>query len=210
MPELFGSQAVHKMNKVFYDKWKLQENYINGASDDEMIAAASAAAGVNMAPLFHFWGLHPSPEMAVQLAYMPESMDILNRLNYYKTIVPANTAAFQPWHDILRERKGPPHYIRYDYYIANYDIDNIAQGTLDQIDFLIATYFGKSPCVQQLTLSEITGSGTYRAEDWLQSGQLIHPDANVTLSGNNSVELLEGFETQAGSQVLINLDGCVE
>lgn len=210
MAKLFGWQSVHGMNKVFYEEWKLLSNFTNnGVQPDDIIAAASAATGVNMAPLFHFWGLHPSPTLTDQLSYMPESMDILNLLNYYKTIIPANTQAYQPWHNILRPSKGPPHFIRYDYYISNYDNDNFAQNMEDQIDFLIATYFGNSPCVQNLQINQIVGSGVYTVQDWITASTLIHPLSTVSMSANNYTELLPNFEIQLGAQLLVDTNGCI-
>ncbi len=209
MADLFGWSAFHGMNKVFYDEWSATINANTVITDDEVIANASAAAGVNMAPLFHFWGLQPSPALAEQLSSMPESMDILNRLNYYKSIIPANKAAFQPWYDGLKPRKDPVHHPRYDDALANYDSDNYAAAMAGQIDFLIATYFGNNPCVQNLNLSNTIGAAAYTAQHTITASSVMIAPGNASFSASNYIELLEGYEVPIGLSLVIDLNGCV-
>ena len=71
----------------------------NSVSDDELILAASNAIGVNMAPLFHFWGRHPSGDLSNQLKNLPESKEIFCRLQYYKSMAPTDLPSFQKWYD---------------------------------------------------------------------------------------------------------------
>ena len=140
MAELFGWSAVHGMNKVFYDRWSMTISDRLVAPDD-VIAAASGATELNMAPLMHFWGLQPSVELADELASLSNSDEVLALLNHYKSIVPANGSEFQSWYDILYARKDPVHYPRLDYALANYDADDYAGAIHAQIDFLIGFYF---------------------------------------------------------------------
>ncbi|MFC2085643.1 M60 family peptidase N-terminal accessory domain-containing protein [Bacteroidota bacterium] len=144
MADLFGWQAVHGMNKFFFEKWRAVFDNTKVVTPDEMITAASKAVGMNVAPLMHFWGLQPSSETATELASMAKSEEIRDLLEYYKSIVPANATEFQPWYDRIRAKKDPVHFARYDRTLANYDADNFAAAIVAQIDLIIATYFQSS------------------------------------------------------------------
>ncbi|MBK8706749.1 MAG: T9SS type A sorting domain-containing protein [Saprospiraceae bacterium] len=108
-----------------------------------MIAAASDAQGVNMAPLFHFWGLAPSPELAQELeTNYGFNSQLCEMLHYYKTIVPATGADLQNWYNNLDHQN----WImddRYEIYVAEYDSAHYFDSIQAQIDFLIDTY---GPC----------------------------------------------------------------
>ncbi|NNM28514.1 MAG: hypothetical protein HKO57_03275, partial [Akkermansiaceae bacterium] len=71
----------------------------NPASTDELLLRMCRSTGVNILPLFHFWGIVPQDRLALRATLASEgimlSTDILNRLNYYATLVPADNAAFQ-------------------------------------------------------------------------------------------------------------------
>ncbi|WP_395065418.1 M60 family peptidase N-terminal accessory domain-containing protein [Flavobacterium sp.] len=154
MVNLFGWSSVHGMNQAFYDDWSVNPvNQQLAVTPDTIIKAASDAVGVNMAPLMHFWGLIPSPELQQELASMPESNLILQRLIHYKQITPNNVTEFQPWYNNNVPKKDPVHLPRYNYTLANYDNDTIGQEIKDQIDFLIETYFHTTLNQQQNNLS---------------------------------------------------------
>ena len=148
--DLFGWDAIYKTHKVFYDEWKLntQKDWSfmsnttgNSVSDDELILAASNAIGVNMAPLFHFWGRHPSGDLSNQLKNLPESKEIFCRLQYYKSMAPTDLSSFQKWYDANYVSVGDVQQVRYDYAINNFDTDNYGSDIQAQIDLIINTYF---------------------------------------------------------------------
>ena len=145
MAKQFGWSSIHGMNAVFYE-----QDVINPGvwadifkESDEMIAAASDAQGVNMAPLFHFWGLAPSPELADELAAnYGFNNQLCEMLQYYKTIVPATGTDLQDWYNNLDHQN----WImddRYEVYVAEYESANYFDSIQAQIDFLIETY---GPC----------------------------------------------------------------
>jgi len=149
--ELFGWEAIYNTHKIFYDEWKDNDqeewNFMNPSNGnsiegDELILAASNSNQVNMAPLFHFWGLHPSNSIMSQLNSLPNSCQIYNRILHYKSITPDNTEEFKTWYDLNYEPVGGVQQVRYDYALSNYDSDNYSQKINEQIDFIIETYFG--------------------------------------------------------------------
>jgi hypothetical protein len=141
MADMFGWSSVHEMNKYFYDKWTTELDETKVVTPDDIIFASSEATGYNMAPLMHFWGLQPSTDLAEQLSLLPKSPKILDKLSYYKTIVPTTKEEFQVWYDAIYSKKDPNHNQRYDNALANFDSENYGAEMISQIDFLIATYF---------------------------------------------------------------------
>ena len=74
-------------------------NVSYGTGTDDLLLRLSRAVGKDIRPLFHFWGIHPQnpSTLAAALAAANLTPDpaIKNHLLYYKTIVPANNAAFR-------------------------------------------------------------------------------------------------------------------
>ncbi len=141
MARIFGWESIFETHKVFYDRWTAEFDNTKVVVADEIIEFASNGMGVNMAPLMHFWGLHPSDALAEKLSTMPKSEDIRQSLLYYKSIIPDNREAFLPWYEVLRAKKDAVHNPRFDLYLETYDSGDIAAEMRAQIDYLIATYF---------------------------------------------------------------------
>ena len=148
---LFGWESIHNTHKVFVDEWKTNSDKNwgfmgsengNGISDDELILAASNSIGENMAPLFHFWGRHPSSDLLDKLKDLSLSDKIYNHLVDYKKLIPSNTSEFQPWYDANYVSVGGVQQVRYDYAINNFDADNYGPDIQAQIDLIIETYYG--------------------------------------------------------------------
>ena len=77
-----------------------EENGVTSPSDtDGMLLRLCQCVGKDIRPLFHFWGLPPQNPTtlgnAIAAAGIPSSPEIRDRLLYYKTLVPANNAAFR-------------------------------------------------------------------------------------------------------------------
>ena len=143
LADLFGWSAVHGMNKVFYDEWNAMANPTYVITPDDIIEAAATATGVNVAPLFHFWGLPPSAALATQLEMLPQSPVIRDRLLQYRALVPQNATEFQPWYTAIRAKKDPVHSDRYDTVLATYDSEGYGEAMQGQVDLLIEIYFSK-------------------------------------------------------------------
>ncbi|MAB66104.1 MAG: hypothetical protein CL662_04630 [Bacteroidetes bacterium] len=142
MARLFGWEAVHKMNKYYYEQWKTGN--FEEATPDGFIRAASLGMNVNMAPLFHFWGEHPSSELINELSSLPKSDAIKERFQFYKSIIPQSKAEYEPWHNKLKPIKHHAHAGRFEHALANYDTENYAGAMEAQIDLILDIYFSNN------------------------------------------------------------------
>jgi hypothetical protein len=70
----------------------------HGSDIDDLILRWCESVGVDLRPLFHFWGIHPGDPVALEAAIedqnLPASAEIYDRLVHYKSLVPADNAAF--------------------------------------------------------------------------------------------------------------------
>ncbi len=70
-----------------------------GTGTDDLLLRLSRAVGKDIRPLFHFWGIHPQNPSALAAALAAENLTpdpaIKAKLLHYKSIVPANNAAFR-------------------------------------------------------------------------------------------------------------------
>lgn len=84
-----------------YYKDMMDDGYNNSPSPstDGHLERLSIAAGVDVVPLMHFWGIHPSDYAALQTEFdtqgIGKSRDIFDLLMHYKSLVPEDNAAFQ-------------------------------------------------------------------------------------------------------------------
>ena len=96
---LFGWEVL---NSYWYS---YNEDYENGVSysavGDDLILRLSKHAGFDLRPLLHFWGYHPSNPDALAAAIvaegLPKSTAVYDLLIKYRSIVPADNAAFQTY-----------------------------------------------------------------------------------------------------------------
>lgn len=143
---LFGWDQLGAINRVVYDRWLAQGGIEftyekEFVEDDEYLRAAADTLGVNPMPLFHFWGVRGSPELEAQLAQLPPSPEIYERLMHYRSIVPRTRTGFQPWYDHNRPRVDPVHHDRYDWALANWDSEGLGQKALQQVDRVLRTWY---------------------------------------------------------------------
>ena len=98
--KLFGWEAL---DAFWYSINVDYENGIywsrHGSNIDDLILRWCECAGVDLRPLFHFWGTHPVDAEALAAAIeakgLPASDKIYDRLLHYKSLVPADNSAFQ-------------------------------------------------------------------------------------------------------------------
>ena len=71
---------------------------INTDPTDSRILRLFKAAGADLRPLIHFWGVHPKRPaelgQSIEGAGFKPSRAIYDRLKYYQTVVPTNQAQF--------------------------------------------------------------------------------------------------------------------
>lgn len=95
--KLFGWSVLED----YYHQLVLENKNKNnsGLNDDDRVFRWCHAAGVDLRPLFHFWGIHPinfnQLKNNVIAENLAESNEVYDRLWYYRSIVPADNSAFQ-------------------------------------------------------------------------------------------------------------------
>ncbi|MCK0156493.1 discoidin domain-containing protein [Cellulophaga sp. F20128] len=102
---LFNWEAIEQFyanTSKMYDKGEIDysnPNRVNDIPTDDRILRMSQAAGYDLRPLLHFWGIHPIDfnglEKEIQKNNLSQSTAIYDQLSYYKTIVPMNNEAFR-------------------------------------------------------------------------------------------------------------------
>jgi len=114
---LFGWKPLQDFwHSVNLDYLKGIEYSRNTDPTDSRILRLSRAAGVDLRPLIHFWGIHPEDNAALAKALAGEGLKssplIYDRLLHYKTLIPMNNAEFARHAEIvnpggIREGKNP-------------------------------------------------------------------------------------------------------
>lgn len=149
--DLFGWRVLGD----FYRQEHL--DYMSGAPGDGLdgvdsrILRLSKAAGVDLTPLIHCWGVHPVDLGALQGAIavegLPRSKAIYDRLVHYKAIIPANNAEFVDHYHIIYpgapEEGGDPNHGYGWYNVWKYIYDE-SHGTAakNAMQDIIELYFG--------------------------------------------------------------------
>lgn len=97
--ELYGWEALEKFWKSESDAADMGSPFpVNNQEQDDRIFRMSQAAGVDLRPLFHFWGIHPNNQEA--LAQLMEAnnlalpMSIKSKLHQYRDLIPSNYDEF--------------------------------------------------------------------------------------------------------------------
>ncbi|MGK0316572.1 MAG: hypothetical protein ACI86M_002807 [Saprospiraceae bacterium] len=97
--ELYGWEALEKFWQSESDAADMGNPFpVNNQEQDDRIFRMSKAAGVDLRPLFHFWGIHPNNQEA--LAQLMEDnnlalpMSIKSKLHQYRDLIPSNYDEF--------------------------------------------------------------------------------------------------------------------
>lgn len=96
---LFGWEGLDR----FWYSYMLEEQNgnlpPNGGSTDALLLRLCQSVGKDIRPLLHFWGIPPGDSAALQAAIDAEGLlpspEIYQRLLHYKSLVPADNAAFR-------------------------------------------------------------------------------------------------------------------
>jgi len=95
---LFGWDVLAKYWKTYMVDAP-ETSPIDDGNTDPILLRLSEALGVDIRPLFHFWGVHADDPVALQTAIdnaqLPPSMDIFRTLKKYQSLVPRDKGAFQ-------------------------------------------------------------------------------------------------------------------
>ncbi len=170
--KMFGWEALGNIHRYFYDyrtanpEWNPYE-----LQDDEYIRAASEVMGFNMCPHFEFHGIIPSDNLVEELKFMPTSDTIKQRILHYRSLVPADNAAFTEIYDQVTPKVSEQFHVpRWDEWKASYDED-FATEVLARIDTILGRYY-------DLTIEDLNIEPTITA--------LVNP---LTIDENTSITL---------------------
>jgi len=137
--DIFGGwEAMGKIYKTFYDE-QIESGIPQNSphqvevTRDHFIRNASSALGYNVAPLMHFWGVHPSEELIGELAELPLSDEVFDRIQHYWSVTPKNNIEFREFYNAkLTVVEGSEYYEQLlDVYDETY-VKQI-QNTIDEI-----------------------------------------------------------------------------
>lgn len=96
---LFGWEALHRFWKGENERYRPGDKVPqNNDPTDDRILRLSKAAGVDLRPLIHFWGIQPDDPKALEKSIKKEGLEpsgkIRQRLEHYQTLIPMNSEAF--------------------------------------------------------------------------------------------------------------------
>ncbi|NNG09216.1 MAG: hypothetical protein HKM92_03525 [Arenibacter sp.] len=185
---LFNWEAIEKFYANTSEMWDRGEinysypNRVNEIPTDDRILRMSQAAGYDLRPLIHFWGVHPidfkSLEAEIQKDNLKKSTAIYDQLSYYKTIVPMDNTAFrnfglEDFSEAKIQKSSYHDHVSQSYYPGflkkwwNDYNEPEGQATVEQIQRIIDLYFpdgrpeeDNSSCVEIKPLSVESSSAT--------------------------------------------------
>jgi len=126
--DLYGWEAVGDIHHEFY---LLGTDALH---DEDLIVLGSQALNKNLAPLFEFWGVPADPATKRIVEALPPATEFIERLELYKSAIPANESAQRSEIERLIESSGNSE--RWFYYLDNYD-PAVADFMHEKIDRLI-------------------------------------------------------------------------
>ncbi|MCU0785173.1 MAG: M60 family metallopeptidase, partial [Verrucomicrobia bacterium] len=137
LSNFWHSVHVDYMNGIDYPE--------NSDPTDSRMLRMSQAAGVDLRPLIHFWGVKPinaaTLKTSIQNAGLPPSALIYNRLKYYQTVVPTNLTQFTAHHTaVANVVDGSVDGNWYTNMLVNFTPD-IGYSTISKVQEIIDLYF---------------------------------------------------------------------
>ncbi len=139
---LYGWDALGAIHQKFYDRGVALGTAVNyGLEDDDFIETGSAALNLNLAPIFDFWGVPPSPAAVERLSDLPVPSAFMARLANYRGLAPRNLAQFQEVYDRLVPTASYEGVVRYDYFLGVFDAE-LGNKIVQRIDTIACRYFG--------------------------------------------------------------------
>lgn len=212
---LLGWKFLGNGHKVFYEESIAagdppDVDFITG---EEFIEAMCVENNLNVAPLIHFWGYHPSQDLIAQVNQLPRSKEVYERLIFYRNTIPESLDEFQPFYNALADdsdyngRSGDAHFVKYDSALTYFDQFNYAEQMIAQIDTILEIYYDR----------DFDGDGILFYEDCNDTDPLNNPiEESVSISACDSYEfdndeLVESgdyqaiFQTANGCDSLVNL-----
>ncbi len=162
--EMFGWEALEAFWKSESDAADAGMPFpVNDQPQDDRIFRMSKAVGVDLRPLFHFWGIHPNDQAALAQKMadnnIPLSDEIKCRLHQYRQLIPADYNAFVAFSQELY-----PNFLNYSgnnfdygegwFYVTAQTYDEDKAASIHQVlsDILIL-YYGNDGSAPALNLT---------------------------------------------------------
>jgi hypothetical protein len=121
---------------------------IDDGNTDTILLRLSQAVGVDLRPLFHFWGIHPDKPLVLQDAIaaeqLPPSMDIFRTLKKYQSLVPRDKEALQTFAQAWWDGKEDPAKSKFAATWDSYD-ETYASVVQSKVQNIIDLYFPDGP-----------------------------------------------------------------
>ncbi len=121
---LFGWDKLGETYGLFYDGTfpAAPGSWPHVRTRDQLVEASSMVTGVDTSPFWYFWGWYPSEELRTDLAArFPQSPSIRDRIEYYRSLIPADAAEYAPWHDQFMALQDGVHTDRWTSYRDDYE-----------------------------------------------------------------------------------------
>jgi hypothetical protein len=147
---LFGWGALSNFwHSVNVDYMNGIEYPINTDPTDSRILRMSKAAGVDLQPLIHFWGVHPEDtaklKSEIESAGLKPSRAIYDRLKYYQTVVPTNQAQFNVHYDLFKSAVSDTVDGAWFNDMQEHYTPEIGQASIRRVQDIIDLYFPAGP-----------------------------------------------------------------
>ncbi|MCX6930656.1 MAG: M60 family metallopeptidase [Verrucomicrobia bacterium] len=148
---LFGWEALSNFwHSVHVDYMNGIEYPVNSDPTDSRILRMSEAAGVDLRPLIHMWGVHPASPNTLKTnimnAGLKPSLAIYNRLKYYQSSVPTNLTQFRNHYWIVHGKVSDTDKAWYEDMFNNFTPD-IGYASITAMQNIIDLYFPDGPPV---------------------------------------------------------------
>ncbi len=165
--DIFGWQAI----RDFYSQE--QQDYMLFGDDslsetDSRILKLSKAAGADLRPLIHFWGVHPTDPVAleteIQTESLPQSKHVYDKLIRYRNVIPMNKVEFRAHYLELYPSQPPggDQYCGYGWYNHWKDVYSDAHGiaAFNAMGNIINLYFphGRPEVIVEYPTDETTNA----------------------------------------------------
>jgi len=143
-----GWEALGAIYEVFY-----QEDLVSGTppntqvgiSHDEFLQKGSTALECNLASLFHFWGIHPSADVASKIGVLPPCDGALERVLHYLESAPRTNEDLRAFHtEKTAVHANQLKYQVYDQLLVDFDT-SYGQQIRNIGAEILSNYFGISP-----------------------------------------------------------------
>lgn len=168
---VFGWDKLGDYYRSFNEDYEAL-GYTPSYDTNDHLLRLSKAIGGDVTPLFHFWGVHPDNLTELRAELLAEgiraSQEVHDLLLHYKTLIPADNAAFQQFcMDWWQHQPNPDGYWTESEHAQQWDTydANSAAAIAEVIDELHDLYF-PSPFVGY-PIADLNRDDTVDGADWL-------------------------------------------